>query len=53
VKVQKIAEDRMYRHKLQNYREIKVALLKSVYRKLQDRSFETEDYIRRVRNIIL
>ena len=52
-KVQKVAEDRMYRHKLQNYREIKGALLKSVYRKLQDKSFETEDHIRRVRDISL
>ena len=52
-KVQKVAEDRMYRHKLQNYREIKGALLKSVYRKLQEKSFETEDHIRRVRNISL
>lgn len=52
-KVQKVAEDRMYRHKLQNYREIKGALLKSVYRKLQEKGFETEDHIRRVRDISL
>lgn len=52
-KVQKVAEDRMYRHKLQNYREIKGSLLKSVYRKLQEKSFETEDHIRRVRDISL
>ncbi len=52
-KVQKVAEDRMFRHKLQNYREIKGALLKSVYRKLQENSFETEDHIRRVRDISL
>ncbi len=52
-KVQKVAEDRMYRNKLHNYREIKGALLKSVYRKLQEKSYETEDHIRRVRDISL
>jgi len=52
-KVQKVAEDRMYRQKLQDYRETKGALLKSVYRKLQEKSFETEDHIRRVRDISL
>lgn len=51
--VLKVAEEKMYRHKLDHYRETKGALLKSVYRKLKDKSFETEAHIKRVRNLSL
>jgi diguanylate cyclase (GGDEF)-like protein len=51
--VQKRAEDQMQNQKLSTYKKIKSAFLKSVYHNLMSKSFETEEHIRRVREISL
>ena len=51
--VQRNAEDLMQNQKLQSYMKIKSKFLKSVYHNLMGKSFETEEHVRRVRELSL